>query len=405
MSAMRGMRGLAGLLLLAPLAVNAQTPPAAHQAVRQAMQQGASAMAAGNFVQAREAFADVTKMEPAFAEAYLNLGLAEERAGQLDEARAALEKAAQLKPALRGPNLFLGIIAYRENRFQDAEAGFLRETKIDPQNPKVFMWLGVCRLAQDDAQGAVAPLDKAYALAPQDVDILYHRGRAYMLVANANYAAMFKLDRDSMRVHQVLAESDALAFRNQDAVNEFELAVKMAPQQPGLHEELGNQYWILGQMDKAAASYREELRIDPRAVSARYKLGSLLVLNQGAEEGVGILKQVLREDPSLVDAHYYLATGLTALERDEDAIREYEQAIAADPAADRAMSSYYKLAQAYRKLHRTQEAQAALVNFQQLRARNRARVEQKAAQIVRKRTELPVDDPEQAALSSEQGAP
>ena len=78
--------------------------------------------------------------------------------------------------------------------FKDAEASFLRETRIDPQNPKVFMWLGVCRLAQDDAQGAVAPLDKAHALDPRDVDILYHRGRAYMLVANASYAEMFNVD-------------------------------------------------------------------------------------------------------------------------------------------------------------------------------------------------------------------
>jgi hypothetical protein len=52
-------------------------------------------------------------------------------------------------------------------------------------------------------------------------------------------------------------------------------------------------------------------------------------------------------------------------------------------------------------LHKTQEAQAALANFQRMRAETKARQEQKSAQIVRRRTELPVEDPERAALSAD----
>jgi tetratricopeptide (TPR) repeat protein len=131
-----------------------------------------------------------------------------------------------------------------------------------------------------------------------------------------------------------------------------------------------------------------------------YKLGSLLVLNQNAAQGIDLLRGALREDPTLADAHYYLANGLAALERTEESIHEYELAIAADPAADRAMSAYYKLAQAYRKLHKTEEAQAALANFQRFRAQTRDRQKQKSDQIIRKRTELPVEDPEKAAMSA-----
>jgi tetratricopeptide (TPR) repeat protein len=395
----RGGAVMALFCFLMAHAVVAQQPEAAFQ---EAMRQGAQAMTAGNFGAAVAAYTTATQKMPGFAEGYFNLGLAQQQAGQLDQARASLEKSLQLKPGLRGANLFLGTIAYRQNRFKDAEAALLKETRIDPRSAKALMWLGVCRLAQDDPQGAIAPLDKAYALDAKDVDILYHRGRAYLLVANASYAAMFKIDRDSMRVHQVLGEADAEAYRTQDAINEFELAVKMAPRQPGLHEELGNQYWSAGQLDKASEAYREELGIDPHAVSAMYKLGSLLVLNRQAEKGIDLLRDALREDPTLADAHYYLASGLAETEREAEAIQEYELAIAADPADDRAMSAYYKLAQVYRKLHRTQEAQAALSNFQRLRAETKVRQEQKSAQTVRRRTELPVEDPERAALSAGQ---
>lgn len=391
---------LQGCALLIFLAVPALAQTASDQAANQAMQEGVAQMKAGNFAHAADAFAKVTRLQPGFAEAYFNLGLAEEQAGRLDDARASLEKAVRLKPALRGANLFLGILAYRQNRFNDAEASLRNETQVDPSNAKAFMWLGVCLLAQDNPQAAIPPLDKAFALDPSDVDILYHRGRAYLLVANASYDAMFKLDHDSLRVHQVLGEAYAQGYRNQNAITEFELAVKMAPRQPGLHEELADQYWIVGNIDKAAEAYREELNIDPNAVSSMYKLGSLLAKGPSPADGVPLLRSALRLDPSLSDAHYYLGEGLVGAGKDAEAVQEFEAAIAADPANDRAMTSYYRLSLIYRKLHKIQDAQAALTNYQRMRADVKARQDSKSAELVRRRTELPVNDDEVAATPS-----
>ena len=381
--------GCAVLMVLIVPAL-AQTPP--DEAVSKSMQEGFAQMKAGNFVQAAEAYGNVTRMQPGLAEGYFNLGLAEEKAGQLDQARTSLGRALRLKPGLRGANLFLGTIAYRQNRFKEAEGNLVAEVRLDPRSAKAFMWLGVCRLAEDNPQGAIPYLDKAHTLDPSDVDILYHRGRAYLLVANASYDAMFKLDPDSVRVHQVLGEAYAQSYRNQEAINEFELTVKIAPSQPGLHEELADQYWIVGNADKAGAAYREELRIDPSAVTAMYKLGSLLALGQGTAEGVQLLRSALRLDSTLSDAHYYLGVGLMGTDQDEDAVQEFQMAIAADPKSDRAMSAYYKLAQVYRKLHRPADAQTALKNFQQMRADVKGRQDHKSTQLVRKRTELPVEE-------------
>ena len=408
MSSQRWMASLNGfsLLVLVPVlgwAVygRAQTEQAA--SVSEAMRQGAAQMKAGNFAEAAAAYALVTKAAPAFAEGYFDLGLAEEQAGQLDAARASLEKAVRLKPGLRGANLFLGTIAYRQNRFKEAETRLVEETRLDQNSAKAFMWLGVCRLAEDDPHAAIAPLEKAYALDPSDVDILYHRGRAYLLMANASYDAMFKQDHDSVRVHQVLGEAYAQGYRNQDAIGEFELAIRMAPRQPGLHEELGDENWVAGHLDRAAQAYREELHVDPNAATAMYKLGSLLVQqDQGAQEGIELLRVALRLDPSLTDAHYYLGVGLMVTSKDEDAIGEFQAAIVADPKGDRAMTSYYKLSQVYRKLHKADEAQAALENFQRMRAEGKQRQDSKAAQLVRKRSELPVDDQDASAIKGDQ---
>jgi len=369
-----------------------QTAP--NESFAKAMQQGAQAMTAGNLAAAVEAYTLATRLQPAFAEAHFNLGLAQEQAGRLDEARQALEKSVVLKPSLRGAHLFLGIVAYKQNRLEEAETNFVRETRLDPQSAKAFMWLGVCRLAQERPEAAIAPLDKAHQLDPNDVDTLYHRGRAYLLVANASYSAMFKLDPDSVRVHQVLAEADAQAYRTGDAIAQYEIAVKTAPKLAGLHESLGDQYWISGAQDKAAGAYRAELEIDPADSVARFKLGCLDVMHGNAVEGVSLLRQALLQDPSLSDAHYYLGNGLSELDRNEEAVAEYELAIAANPDGDRAMSSYYRLSQAYRKLRRMEEARTALASYQRLKAQNQTRLDTRSAQIVRRRSELPVDEPE-----------
>jgi tetratricopeptide (TPR) repeat protein len=375
------------------------------QAAEQAMRQGAEAMTAGNFPAAASSYAKVTESKPAFAEGYFNLGLALEQSGQLDQARAALEKSLQLKPALRGANLFLGIVDYRQDRFQDAAARLARETAIDSQNAQAFLWLGVCRLAAGDPQGAIAPLDKAYALDPKNPDILYHRGHAYLLVANASYETMFALDHDSMRVHQVLGEAYAQSYRNQEAVTEFDLAVKMAPRQPGLHEELADQYWVLGNIGKAEAAYRDELAIDPYSTTAQYKLGSLLVLNRNAADGIVLLSKAVKADPALTDAHYYLGTGLADTNQSQPAIHEFELAIASDPGNDRAMLSYYKLAMIYRGLDDAADERSAMQNFLRMRSDEKTRQANHAAQIVRKRSELPVEDPELASVPSGDAQP
>jgi tetratricopeptide (TPR) repeat protein len=395
---------LAGLSVMLPgfRLFAANTPEQTmNAAATEALQKGAAAMAAGNFTEAVADYTAVTRAMPAFAGGYFNLGLALEQAAQLGQARAALEKAIALKPNLRGANLFLGLIAYRENRYQEAEAKLSRETRLDPRDAKAWMWLGVCYLAQENPQAAIPPLDRAYALDPKDADILYHRGHAYLLMADSSYAAMFRLNPDCMRVHQVLAEAYAKSYRTQQAISEFQVAIGMAPRQPGLHEELADQYWVAGDLDKATDAYRAELQIDPHSATSMYKLGSLLVINRNPGEGITLLESALRADPSLNDAHYYLGTGLMSLNENQQAIQEFERAIAADPGDNRAMSSYYKLALLYRKLDDERAANDAMQNFLRMKDQTNAQQSRRTAQIVRDRTSLPVENPESAATAAQ----
>src|ERR1700719_1084152 len=173
----------------------AQSASGQTMAVSERFRQATEAMRAGQLEEAAQGFASVTATSPGFAEAHFNLGLVREEQGKNEEAIASLQKALTLKPKLRGANLFLGIAEYRLNQLDAAIAALHNETSNSPSDASAWMWLGVAELAKERPEDAAQALDKAAKLAPENVDILYERGRAHLLVSKNSYAQMFKADR------------------------------------------------------------------------------------------------------------------------------------------------------------------------------------------------------------------
>src|SRR5262249_9729418 len=82
--------------------------------------QGTQVLHEGKLEEAAAGFAAAAKRQPTFAEAYLNLGLADEELGKYEEAIASLREALKLKPRLHGANLFLAISEFRLSRLDEA---------------------------------------------------------------------------------------------------------------------------------------------------------------------------------------------------------------------------------------------------------------------------------------------
>jgi tetratricopeptide (TPR) repeat protein len=244
-------------------------------------------------------------------------------------------------------------------------------------------------LAQEHADSAAAALDKAAALDPNNLDILYHRGRAHLLISKASYAAMFQLSPDSWRVHEVLGQADAEAFRTEDAISEFRLALRTAPHEPGLNEELGDACWTAGKLQEADDAYSEEIKNDTANAVALYKLGSLRVTRDDAAAGLPLLERALTLDPSISDAHYYLGKGDAALGKDELAIEHFRLATNPQGTEELRIMSWYQLATLYRNLHRSQEAGEALAAFRKMKTERDQRREGKLQEQGRRRDQLP----------------
>jgi len=341
----------------------AQVPPATADKFRQASE----AMRSGNLEEATSGFAAVVKQAPAFAEAHFNLGLVREEQGQHAEAIASFEKALSLKPRLHGANLFLGVAHYRLNQLDQALAALKKETTAYPNDAAAWMWLGVVALAKDRPEEAAEALDKAAKLAPTDVDILYHRGQAHLLVSKNSYAKMFATDPKSWRVHQALAQANAEAERHMDAIAEYEAAIKLAPRQPGLHEELGSEYRNAGKPQEAEAAFQQELETDPYNVLARYKLGVLAVERNDGAKGKELIEEALRQKPGLRHADYNLGRAEMQIGNDAVAADHFQQATKTESDPEVLQQSWFQLGIVCRRLHRMPEAQQAMATFQKLK--------------------------------------
>jgi tetratricopeptide (TPR) repeat protein len=335
--------------------------------VSKVFQQASDAMRSGDLNAAGDGFAAAAKLAPTFAEAHFNLGLVLEEQGRLEDAIASFQKALTLKPHLHGANLFLAIAHYKLNHFDQALAAAHKETEAYPKDASAWMWLGVIELAKDRPEEAAAALDKASQIAPHNTDILYHRGQAHLLVSRNSYERMFKEDPKSWRVHEVLGEIDSDAERYNDAIAEYLEAIKLAPTQPGLHEELGAVYRRAMKADEADAAFQTELEINPHNALARYERGVLATERGDGAKGKELIEAAVSEKPDLPHADYNLGRAEKLLGNDATAVAHLERAIASDSDPEIVEQAWYQLGTLYRRLHRSEDAQKAFAMFQKLK--------------------------------------
>src|SRR5690349_6608035 len=231
---------------------------------------GAEAMHDRNFDAAESHFRKVVQLSPGLADGHLNLGLVLLRKGNLQDAATSIRKSLELNPTTPGANLFLGVTQYQMGELNHARASVARETELNANNADAWMWLGVIELAEGAADKAVAPLDKAAALDPNNLSILDYRARAHLLVSEDSYRQMYRLAPNSWQVHRVRAQLAARSERQKEAISEYETALRLAPNEVDLYDELGGEYRKSGDLEQAERVYIKELQLSPHSAMAMY---------------------------------------------------------------------------------------------------------------------------------------
>jgi superkiller protein 3 len=331
---------------------------------------GAQQLHAGDYAGAERSFRAATEAAPESGEAHLDLGLVLIREGKRSEAVDELKTAARLSPQTPGIQMFLGISYYQLHRLDEAIGALNQELELNHENAEALMWLGIVELANGDAEKAVAPLDRAAALSPKDLNILDYRAQAHSQVASDSFARMRQLDPDSWHVHRARAQNFADLGQPQQAIREYQAAIEKQPQNADLYEGLGTAYLKMSNSADAAHAFVEELKLNPGNPVALYNLGRIKVENGDAAAGVPLLEKAVPTLPNPAPGYFYLGLGLVRTGHDTEAVSWFEKSLAAKPSAFIEQSAWFQLARLYQRLHRDQDAQHAVAELKRLKAQN-----------------------------------
>lgn len=344
--------------------------PLLHSSAEQALRQGTDLMRQGKFDDAEKIFQSAAQSNPDNPEVAMALGIAELRIGKPAEASKALNHAVELNPNQEGAQLFLGIAYTQMHRVDDAVATLRKAIAEDPKNAQAEMWLGVVELQDGHPEKATAPLDRAAELAPNDLNILEYRGKAHSDVAFASYARMAAIDPHSWHVHKVQAQMYAQQDQHKEAIAEFLEAIKLAPNNSDLYEELAGEYRKSASMELAQNAYAKELELSPNNPIAMYNLAKMDIETNRVQEGLTLLRKVVANYENVPATYFYLGLGEFDMGQTHDALVALEKAKSLHPEPELAPRVEYELARVYRKVGRLDEANRAIKEYQRLKAEN-----------------------------------
>lgn len=197
----------------------------------------------------------------------------------------------------------------------------------------------------------------------------YRQGEGYQVLAYLTSLAVFDLDQDSYRAHQLRAQMFEASNNDEAAIKEYREALKRKPDLQNIHFAIGTLYWKDQHLDDAWPELQMELKTNPHHPQALYELGEICAFNRRTSDAESYFTQAIKLAPGMADAHYGLEKIYTESGRYAKSLDELQAALklnAADPTV------HYRLAAVYRKLGRQEDAQHELALFDQVRAQTSA---------------------------------
>ena len=122
-----------------------------------------------------------------------------------------------------------------------------------------------------------------------------------------------------------------------EAIEHYQIALKISPGYVEAHNNLGNALRNKGQVEEAIGHYQIALKINPDDVEAHNNLGNVLFNKGQIDEAIEHYQIALKINPDYVEAHNNLWVALLNKGQIDKAIEHYQKAVRFDPA-----NSFYR---------------------------------------------------------------
>ena len=299
---------------------------------------GVIAYMQGQYSAAAENFREVLKLQPSLWKVQAMLGMSEKRLGQFDSARTWLEKSF---PHLDEPKL-------------KTQAG-LELAELDYQ--------------VGDLGKSVEVVGALWQLDPKNVDVLYSAYRTYSDLAGSALNAIALLAPDSARMHLMIAEHLINEGDRDGAIAQYRKVLQLAPQLHGAHFELGEALLqkskTMRDREEAEEAFKAELALNPLDVSSECRLGDLYLSagTMNLDAAYKSYARALQLQPNFASAQLGMGKVLIRMGKNQEALAHLRGAARLDPIDS---SAHYLLAQTYRRLGQTEDADREIKHFEDL---------------------------------------
>ena len=177
------------------------------------------------------------------------------------------------------------------------------------------------------------------APSPSDAAVLQYVARGAELgykglypQAELEFRAALQLDQENAALHLALGTALLFQQRGNDAINEVQESVRLAPNEAELHQKLSVLLSVLEQdIERTITEQREAVRLEPEYVERHFNLGALFERKADYDASLSAYREALRLQPDLIDLHYNIGVALKGKGDLDGAIQEYREELRLHP--------------------------------------------------------------------------
>jgi tetratricopeptide (TPR) repeat protein len=283
------------------------------------------------------------------------------------------QEAERWNPAVPGLLRNLGVAAFRVQNYQECVRALSQVLTGNPSDPVARAMLGSAYFALDDYRQA------ARTIAPLGERAMHDPTLGY------TWAASLSRLGELTQATQILQEyekadlsPDAILLVGQlwtdmadysRAVESFHRAADRDPSLARAHYFAGLAQLHWDHSNEALQEFNAALKLAPDDPDAKIGLGYVYLQQAKQAEAIDLFRSVIATHPENGNAHYQLGKLLLDAGKVQEAVAHLEAAARALPQTDYV---HYQLQAAYRKESRTADADRELQIYRELKAKNRA---------------------------------
>ena len=272
-----------------------------------------------------EYYSNAIEIDPNYADAYNNRGLAyhdkyfyDRAIIHCDKAIADYSKAIEIDPNLAEAYSNRGVSYANKDDYDHAIADYSKAIEIDPNDAEVYNKRGVSYSEKGDYDRAIADYNKAIEINPNLVYTYLNLRGAYNRRGDydraiADYSKMIEIDPNDADAYN----NRGFAYYNKgyynkgyydQAIADLSRAIEIGTDNALAYYIRGIAYDDKGEYDKAIADFSKAIEIDPNDAEAYYKRGLAYFLKGGSsfnyDRAIADFSKAIEIDPNYAEAYF-----------------------------------------------------------------------------------------------------